>query len=470
MAQELLRLDIYFHWLGDATPQRMTRWAQQLRFSYGSGSLIRPRDGSVGFDNRDGRFTPRGKSLFYPREVLITPTPFFVALESDSSIQLVSGLAQRVDARESAEEMSVFTLTPITTRNLDVQPARYSSASGDSSIVMFDRLATALGTTRDPNRTVRPPTNIEGIIEWPPVIPIDLQDATPIWPVSDAVAEWVAWCNQPVFVLRDGRIGSIHPNDTTNINQRSISNEEMIISAEPGRRPYNRDAPELINNVLFAAGYDNLTGVAPSGAPEIPRILRVEPEQGALTLFWEPAARARGYFPQINGNKFPEVSGLSFRFETTAPTGGTALSPATSYLLGVSSVNSSGPEGADVESAPDFITRPTAAVPVVDRASVQRPGAPSNIRLVTADILTGAFQIVWDPPIDTATTDVADSYDYRWIVDTTGVFPAALRIPQRLRLLTLPRSLRRVHCRLSMFRCVRAILRMCRLGHLVLLT
>ena len=196
MAQTLLGLDLWFRWHGSSTAQKMTRWAKTMRFSYGSSSLSDPRDGRLVFDNRDGRFTPRGKSLVYPREVLTTPTPFFVSLASDVTAMLVSGVAVRVDAQDTTAEDCVWTLRAKTAINLQVQP-RYGRdpavPSGTDSLLFFDALAISLGTERDPNRTRRPPTDIEGVIEWPPVVQIGVQSGQALFPVVDAVADWTDW-------------------------------------------------------------------------------------------------------------------------------------------------------------------------------------------------------------------------------------------------------------------------------------
>ena len=419
MAQTLLGLDLWFRWHGSSTAQKMTRWAKTLQFSYGSHSITDPRDGRLTFDNRDGRFTPRGKSLVYPREVLTTPTPFFVSLETDVTAMLVSGLAQRVDVQDSTSDECVFTLTAITTRNLEVQP-RYAAASGNS-IPFFDAMAKSLGTSRDPNRTRRPPAGIEGVIEWPPVFQYEVQSATPLFPVQDAVADWTAWSNQPVFVLRDGRIGTAHPSDAENPNTRSISARDLIVSAEPSLRPRHDEAPELINNVIYVGGLQLPPFPDEHDAPQIPIILRVgDVDTNEMTLYWEEAARARGYYPQINGHKFPETPNTYFRFTRVGPDGA-ALTPATSYLLGVSSVGSVLEDGlfVDAESAADFITGTTSSVPTAEYTPPQPPGLPSNLRVVSV-VLDGIFQILWDGPLDTDTTDVATSFDYRWGVIGSG--------------------------------------------------
>lgn len=416
MAQELLPFDVWFDW-GDRTPpysgpdDLVTRWAQVLDFSYGGASLVSPIDGRITMDNRDGRFTPRGKSLWYPREVLTSPHLFKVTIEGEPDNILVEGLVQRAAAQDSTTQLVVFTITAITTRNLDVQP-RYLAPTGTDSLLYLDKIAESAGTTVDRRRAQRPPTNIEGVQQWPPVPPVGVQDVTANFPLTDAVADWTAWCNQPVYVLRDGRIGTAHPRDISNPNKKIISSNDLIISGEPALRPAHDEAPELINNVVIVAGYDDLTGIVVRGIPNVPRIATIGPnERNAVIFSWDPADRATSYVPSINGVNFPETGALSYRFESLQPDRAVPLSPGTTYTVGIFARNSIGDSGSDFDRAT------TTVIMTPPPAPPQPPTVPSDLRLAQSTLGPGGdytFTILWTPGLDTPTTDLATSYDYRW--------------------------------------------------------
>ena len=453
MAQTLMRFDFWVDWDDRVIPfsgpgDRLTRWAGVMTFSFGQSSMYEPIDGKITMNNLDGRFTPYGKSLYYPREVLIAPHKFKVAIEGEPDSILVDGLIQRSAAQEGNLPTAVFELTAITTRNLEVLP-RYEGTNGGNSLLFLDSIARAAGTTVDPNRAQRPPTNIEGLIEWPPVTQINVDSLNPTFPVWFAAAEWTTWCNQPIYVLRDGRLGTAHPGDLTNPNKRIINSEDLIINDNTGLKAIHQPAHHMINNVIYADGYDDLTEAVVPRPPSIPRIQDFDPEDRAMLMHWNPSTDVDQYIVSINNIEYPPLSSsvTSFRFDSLGP-GGDPLSPGTRYTFGVFARNAHG------DSNPDFDTVPTSVLPPPPRRDPQPPGEIEALRVVSAVINTAGeyvFSILWEGPLDTATTDVAESFDFDWVAvggtlgpDENSVTPGFSGVTEEARIVVRVRSRNRV--------------------------
>lgn len=371
------------------TVQRL-RWGPQITIDT-TGARSDPADGVALFDNSDDRFTPYGGSLYFSREQLAAPHEFQLYRLDDGFI-CWEGMSQRIAVsgeRRGRGAVAGFLLSGFQAENQSVG-FEYKRPYNTPVIEWFEALAQAHGVAMDYGLSIMPPQELVGLIEW---------DLDPRLPVSLAMQETAIWSGQLVGETRRGLLATAHPNAQGRpvkvFDNQAVPIEDVHIEEAIGQ----------VRNRIFAGGWEVLGDTVQRRGPAVPGGLRIVARtHGSIRLGWESVADADWYEVGIAeaGSTTPLLlervtNEAAFTFNVLAD--GSALRPATNYLLAVRSGND--------YSTSDWnrLVGATSAAVVPDPELPELPEDVPAVRVVRD--LNGVVDIEWDAAKN------ATRYEYR---------------------------------------------------------
>ena len=385
---------------------RMNDRARILDFTYASGAIsewgnIAMADGigivAVGtltMGNEDDLFTPNfGSFLLTPQE--ISGAHRFRVRDRDGDRLMFEGIMQRVAAgaeQRGIDAETAFNLVGIFERGLiapfqypanlvtesyDERQARY----GSSREAFFDAIADAMGVRKDPGRTSMPPYDpsigsVEGLIEWPP-LGLEASEATAQW----AMFAWRKMWVQPVFPLKDGRIGTRDVRGIGTAQRKVVDcNDTVLVSG-------NDDvAYGPMDNVIHWTGIDLNRDVEPERRPPIPRGLDCSRELSEeLTVAWRSVPEATSFVVTVTGPGVSVTEEIPASITQFTQTG---LQPGNVYIFRVRS------KRAGLLSGEASIACTTAARATPPPEEIRRPLTFPMQAAVSGNFVT----LTWNPP------------------------------------------------------------------------
>lgn len=361
-----------------------------------------PARGEAQFDNSDDRFTPRGGSLMFTAAELAAPHRVELFRRNDGAISWEGFIEDiRTDGqRRGIGARSRFLLEGLFARNWGVS-FEYKKPYNTPVVEWFEALAAALGRSVDYARSVLPPQELVGLIEW---------DLDPRQPVSLALQETAVWSGQLVGETKRGLLATAHPNATGRpvkvFDNQSMPIEDIHIEEAIGQ----------VRNRIYAKGWEVLSDTIRRAGPAIPSGLEIiGVTHNSLRMSWQPVSGADWYEVGISEAGSSTVFFLarvdgeaSYIFDQLA--NGEPLRPGTNYVLAVRAVNAYG------TSDWNHLVETTSVAMVPDPELARTPGnVPEPI--VVESYVDGVATIVWQP------AENATRYDYQARSDRHRVAP-----------------------------------------------